>query len=205
MRMRYGLQMLRARGLQSPLRGPYDLDVESGTIVGISGASGSGKTLLLRMLADLDPSTGEVTLAGRNRDGVPAPKWRSWVTYVAAEPAFWADSVREHFATGADVEERFRELGLDVALLDAPVTSLSTGERQRVALVRALVQSPRILLLDEPTSGLDAVSATRVEDVLSRYVANGMGLLVVSHDEQQLRRLGARVLRMNAQGALETT
>jgi ABC-type lipoprotein export system ATPase subunit len=81
-------------------------------------------------------------------------------------------------------------IGLAADLIDAPVARLSTGERQRLALVRALIQAPRFLLLDEPTSALDTATTLTVEALLQEARAQGIGLLVVTHDPAQADRLG---------------
>lgn len=194
---------LRVRGIASALRGPFDLDVAAGEIVGIAGPSGSGKSLLLRMIADLDPNTGSVALGATSRAAVPAPSWRRAVTYVAAEPAFWADTVAEHFASEDALRALLPEVGLGPSIATATIARLSTGERLRVALLRALVQSPRFLLLDEPTSGLDGATALVVEAVLRARADRGVGIVVVSHDAAQLARLASRQLRMSSEGQLE--
>ncbi len=193
---------LSVRALQGALRGPFDLDVVSGSIVGIAGPSGSGKSVLLRMLADLDPSTGRVALGDVLRENMSAPAWRRAITYVAAGAAFWADTVGEHFDDLPALRALLPSLALDPALVDAPVARLSTGERQRIALLRALVQHPRFLLLDEPTSGLDGASALAVESLLRERAAQGTGVVLVSHDEAQLARLVDRQLRMSRTGEL---
>ena len=81
------------------------------------------------------------------------------------------------------------------------VTRLSTGEGQRLSLVRALVQSPRVLLLDEPTAALDPEAAAAVEALLHERLANGLILVFVSHDRAQARRLARRCLRFDKGGA----
>ncbi len=83
-------------------------------------------------------------------------------------------------------------LGLRAELLDAPVSQLSTGERQRMALLRAVIRKPVVLLLDEPTSALDHASTLAVEALLMELAAAGIGLVVVSHNEQQAERIATR-------------
>ncbi len=80
---------------------------------------------------------------------------------------------------------------------DWPVARLSTGERQRLALARALVQSPRVLLLDEPTSGLDPDATAAVETELRDRMANGVGILMVTHDAAQANRLAQARLQID--------
>src|SRR5260370_20573729 len=120
------------------------------------------------MIADLDPNQGQVGLNGRERASVPAPEWRKQATYVSAESGWWADMVIEHFAANSrgKVAALAARLGLRADLLDAPVAQLSTGEKQRFSLVRALLPSPPVLLLDEPTGPLDEGSVVAVEALL---------------------------------------
>ena len=85
--------MLTAQDLTVNGLAPFDLTIEAGECVALTGASGSGKTLVLRALADLDPGAGEVTLDGHSRTAIAAPDWRRRVVYLAAEPGWWADRV----------------------------------------------------------------------------------------------------------------
>ncbi|GAB3257788.1 ABC transporter ATP-binding protein [Chitinimonas naiadis] len=191
---------LLVRQLRGEDNGPYSLTIPPGQCVLLSGPSGVGKSRLLRMIADLEPGTGEVRLGTETRDSMPAPAWRRRVCYVAAESGWWADSVREHMAAPQAVAALLSLLGLPDSLLDAPVAQLSTGERQRLALLRAGTQRPQFLLLDEPTSALDEASALQVESLLGRWQAEGMGLLVVSHNQAQIGRLGGPHWRMHRDG-----
>lgn len=194
---------LRARGLRGALSGPFDLDLEPGRCVVLSGPSGIGKSLLLRLLVDLDPGEGDVSLGKVRRDSLPASVWRRWVTYVAAESGWWEEGVAEHFADLAAVRPLLPQVGLDPDLLGAQVAQLSTGERQRMALLRAIVQRPHFLLLDEPTAALDPASREQVEQLLLRLKGEGIGLLVVTHDAGQAQRLGDRRLHLDEQGLHE--
>src|ERR1700682_1757736 len=82
---------------RSALAGPFELNLGTGACAAITGPSGSGKSLFLRMIADLDPNEGQVGLNGAERASSPAPQWRKRATYVAAESGWWADKVIEHF------------------------------------------------------------------------------------------------------------
>lgn len=180
--------------LKSPLAGPFDLSLPAGGCVAIGGHSGSGKSLFLRMIADLDPNSGEVALDGAARASFSGPAWRRRVPYVAAESGWWRDTVAEHFAPdqlGA-ARSLAARLGLAGDLIDGPVQRLSTGERQRLAIIRALVLESPVLLLDEPTGPLDPDSTTQVEAVLRERLEGGTGLILVTHDAAQGDRLGAR-------------
>ena len=194
--------MLRVRNLQVTGLAPVDLDLDAGDCIALSGPSGSGKTLILRSLADLDPNEGEVALDGEARDAIPAPMWRRRVAYLAAEPGWWADVVGAHFPDQTAARELAAALGLSEKFFDAPVAQVSTGERQRLALVRLLLLAPRIMLLDEPTAALDEAAAPRVEAVLAERLAAGVAILLVTHDDAQAARLAGRRLRI-ADGRLE--
>jgi putative ABC transport system ATP-binding protein len=191
---------LRVKQLRSAYAGPFELTLEIGACATITGPSGSGKSLFLRMIADLDPNEGEVWLNGRERVSMPAPEWRKQVTYVSAESGWWADMVIEHFPANrrSEIEILAARLGLRGELIDAPVAQLSTGEKQRLALVRALLPSPLVLMLDEPTGPLDEDSVARVEALLQERMASGTSILLVTHDSSQAQRLGSQHYRMMA-------
>ena len=191
---------LSIKGMRSALAGPFDLKLMSGSCAAITGPSGSGKSLLLRMIADLDTNDGQVILDGHDRSGFPATEWRRRVTYVAAESGWWAESVRPHLrdADQSAIELLADRLGLKKELLDGSVARLSTGEKQRLALARALLLAPSVLLLDEPTSALDQTSTKRVEELLSERMADGMSIVLVTHDAGQAQRLARQHYLMSA-------
>lgn len=194
--------LLRLRGLYSVRLAPVSLDLAAGECAAIVGASGSGKSLLLRLVADLDPGHGEAELQGRRRSAMRGFEWRRQVVYCQAEAGWWDDHVAPHFADRAATVALMQRLGLPEGKLDALVHELSTGERQRLGLARALVQAPRVLLLDEPTAALDQASTERVEQELRRYLAAGGAMLLVTHSAEQAARLARRTWRME-QGQME--
>jgi UDP-glucose/iron transport system ATP-binding protein len=184
--------------LHSPLVGPFDVSVAAGECVGISGASGSGKSLFLRMIADLDVNAGNVWLDGRERGTFAAPAWRRQVMYVPAESGWWSEQVAAHFTDVAAARAMAPRIDLKPELFDGLVLRLSTGEKQRLALIRALLLAPPVLLLDEPTSALDDAAQAKTEQVLRERLASGVALLLVSHDRAQAARLGRRQFIMEA-------
>ncbi|RYF18500.1 MAG: ABC transporter ATP-binding protein [Oxalobacteraceae bacterium] len=187
---------LLLRGLRSSHGGPFNLEVARGECVSVTGASGSGKSVLLRLIADLDPSTGEVSLDGWPRLEMPAPMWRRQVVYQAAEPGWWARTAGEHFEASVRpvVWRLLASLGIARSRLDAPIERLSTGERQRIALVRSLVHEPHVLLLDEPTASLDPASIAAVEVLFQDALARGCSIVLVTHSIEQAKRIGHRHL-----------
>ncbi len=161
----------------------------------LSGPSGCGKSLLLRALADLDPHTGEILLDERPQQATPAPLWRRRVAYLPADSHWWADRVGQHFSAIDPV--LLNTLGFGAEVMDWDLARLSSGERQRLALARALALKPRVLLLDEPTANLDRASTGKVETLLLEYLSEpGRMALWVSHDLEQLTRVGTRHFRI---------
>jgi ABC-type iron transport system FetAB ATPase subunit len=189
---------LSARQLASSFAGPFDFDVEAGACIVIQGPSGAGKSVLLRMLADLDPHTGDALLDGQAAQAMAAPAWRARVLYQAAEPAWWEATPGAHFddAQLAWTAGQLDALGLRADILDAEIAYLSTGERQRLALLRSLSRKPQVLLLDEPTAALDPDGVTRVETLLQACRRDGLTILMVSHSPEQARRIGTRTWRV---------
>ncbi len=186
--------MLSVRDLARPALEPVSFELADGECIAVGGASGSGKTLLLRAIADLDPNEGVVALDGAARETMPAPEWRRRVVYVAAEPGWWRDTVGGHFDDWDGARDLVAATGLPDDCRKWPISRLSTGERQRLGLVRALVLEPRVLLLDEPTSGLDDAATEAVEELVRARLASGASALWVTHDGEQSRRLTRRRL-----------
>lgn len=170
-----------------------NLEIPTGQRLGLSGPSGSGKTLLLRAIADLDPHQGRMWLDGVAADVIEVHQWRRQVGLLLAESAWWHDTVGPHFTT---VDESwFAELGFSLDVLKWQIDRLSSGERQRLALLRLLMLKPKVLLLDEPTANLDAQSIGRVERLLGTYCEDHQPVVIwVSHDKEQLSRNCSAIL-----------
>ncbi len=188
---------LRLEQLVCDRLNPIDLIVEAGQCVCISGASGSGKSTLLRAIADLDPHQGKVWLDENEQSLAPAPQWRSWVGMLAAESLWWFDDVHPHFV---DAEPTwFEMLGFDQSVLNWQVSRLSSGERQRLALLRLLCHRPKALLLDEPSANLDADNTGRIEKLILHYQQQfATPVLWISHDIAQVKRVAQRYYRIES-------
>jgi UDP-glucose/iron transport system ATP-binding protein len=187
---------LRIEQLATELVGPISFDIAAGECLALMGASGAGKSLLLRAIVDLDPSTGNVTLGTHARANMAASEWRKRVALVPAESGWWADRVRDHFPPNLDATKLLAKLGLGDAL-EWDVARLSSGERQRLAIARALCRKPQALLLDEPTASLDEQATGLVEDLIRGCCLEGMVVLLVTHDHRQAKRMAKRVLRLS--------
>jgi ABC-type iron transport system FetAB ATPase subunit len=190
--------MLRVDHLRVPGLGPVSFALASGECVALGGPSGSGKTRLLRAVADLDRASGHIFLEGAERREMPGPAWRRLVRYCTGEAGWWSETARPAMGANSRVASLVASLGLDEAILDRPLALLSTGERARLALVRALSGAPKVLLLDEPTAALDPPTAALVEELIRYQLLLGRGVLLVTHDAAQARRLARRSMTIES-------
>ena len=174
----------------------------AGQCVGLSAPSGAGKTRLLRAMADLDAHTGECRLDGRSACDFTAPEWRRRVMFLAAESAWWADTVSAHLpASDDDYRVLCHALDLAPALLARPPSRLSSGQRQRAALLRMLAARPDVLLLDEPTANLDSANISRVEAAIAAYrKERGACAVWAGHDRGQLSRVAEVQIALDDRG-----
>ena len=171
--------------------GPCSLRVAPGECVCISGPSGSGKSLFLRAVVDLDPHHGKVYLDEIECNETSPEQWRRRVGLLPAESHWWHDTVGEHLE---DVETSLlNSLGFSQNVLAFELMRLSSGERQRLALIRLLHNQPQALLLDEPTASLDPESTRRVEQLLADYsIQHQAPVIWGSHDPEQIKRIANR-------------
>jgi molybdate transport system ATP-binding protein len=177
-------------------------------ITALSGPSGSGKTSLLRCIAGLSRLSGHLTVAGQVWQDARTflPPHRRPVGVVFQEASLLQHlSVRGNLAYGAKRTSAQAEIGFDdtvdllglAPLLTRSSANLSGGERQRVALGRALLSQPRLLLMDEPLSSLDAGSKAEILPYLERlHRSLAIPALYISHDAGEIARLADRVLFM---------
>jgi len=188
-----------------------DLDVEENSSVVITGASGSGKSTLLNLISGLDsPTSGSVKVLGSNVEKMSEnelTRYRSSSIglvfqfhyllndFTAAEnvmlPCFMAGNSRKDAMARA--EHLLDEVGLSDRLDHYPL-ELSGGERQRVAVARALVNEPDIILADEPTGNLDEKNSGVVEELLFRLIENHRKTLVLVTHDMRLAERGDRIM-----------
>ena len=194
--------------------GDFELDVElTAPAVGVTaliGPSGCGKTTLLRCLAGLCRMTGTVRVAGEvwQDERRFEPAHRRPVGYVFQEASLFPHlSVRRNLTFGLQRAGPEQTLSFEAAvellglapLLPRSPAKLSGGERQRVAIGRALLVQPRLLLMDEPVSSLDVDSKAEVIDRLEAVHRRlALPILYVSHDPSEVARIADRVLAMRA-------
>ncbi len=186
-----------------------DLEVGQGESVAIVGPSGAGKSTLLHVLGGLDvPDQGVVLLNGRDfyalDDGRRSAARNAMIGFVfqfyhllpeftALEnvflPAFVQGGRGRMKAFEAAAREALRRVGLEARAAHKP-HQLSGGEQQRVAMARALVNGPKVLLCDEPTGNLDSASGAVVIDLILGMHAQGQAIVIVTHDEAVAARCG---------------
>jgi len=208
------IRALRKRfGALEVLKG-IDLDIEAGHVVCIIGKSGSGKSTLLRCLNGLESfDSGEIRLGGQalSLDAAPLRAWRQRVGMI-----FQSFNLFPHLSVGrnvmlaptlvkgssaSDAQTRARALLERVGLadkFDAVPDRLSGGQQQRVAIARALAMSPEVLLCDEITSALDPELVGEVLQVVESLAADGMTLLMVTHEMSFARKVADMVVFMHA-------
>ncbi len=178
------------------------LEVGPGEVLGLLGPNGAGKTTTVRMLAGLlAPTAGEARVAGHSIVHAPE-KVRPKVGVLPENPGLYKRlTVRRNLQFFASlygvhdrrrVEETLALVGLAARAAD-PVATLSKGLRQRLALARALVHDPPVLLLDEPTSGLDPEAAKDVRDLLSELSRAHRAILLCTHNLAEAERLCHRI------------
>ncbi|GAA0834918.1 amino acid ABC transporter ATP-binding protein [Streptosporangium amethystogenes subsp. fukuiense] len=197
-----------------------DLDVARGEVVVVVGPSGSGKSTLCRCLNRLEPAgSGDILV-----DGVPAPVEGRELARLRADVGmvfqsfnlFQHKTVLENIVLApmkvrgesrAEAEASARELLARVGIAEQAgklPAQLSGGQQQRAAIARALAMRPKVMLFDEPTSALDPEMVGEVLDVMVRLAADGMTMVVVTHEMGFARRAADRVVFMDAGQIVET-
>jgi ABC-2 type transport system ATP-binding protein len=185
--------------------------VKEGEIFGVLGPNGSGKSTLIRLMATLLlPDDGTITIMGHN-PVTEALTVQQLINRVSVEASFFKKlSPMENLMYGArlyglggrEVRQRIvkilTRLGLEKRSIYSPMEEMSRGMQQKVAIARALLSRPRILLLDEPTTGLDPVSKREVQAVVQELVEHdGTTILLTTHDMAEAEKLCSRVAIMH--------
>ena len=185
-----------------------DLEINSSGISVVMGANGAGKSLLLRLIHGLlQPTAGRIRWGGARLDA----NTRKRQALVFQKPVLLRRSVAANIdfvltGRGADRSQRRDEILRAAGLYrqrQQPARLLSGGEQQKLALARALATEPRVLLLDEPCASIDSASTLQIETLLEQARAQGVKIILVTHDIGQARRLADDVAFMHGGRLLE--
>jgi len=212
-----GPVVLEAKGLAAgPLRG-VDLSAREGEIVGIGGLIGSGRSTLLKALFGVVPlEAGTVSIDGAHeRIATPGQAMAAGVAYVPEDrqkdaafkelsvgenlsltviPDYWHRGVLNRRKEHRDALDLFDSYLIKAESDEAPLSSLSGGNQQKVIVARWLRRNPRLLLLDEPTQGVDVGARAEIYELINRAVSGGAAALIASSDFEELARICDRVV-----------
>jgi len=207
------------RSGETPAVQDVDLHIPAGCSVAIVGPSGGGKSTLLRLsIGFRRPTSGRILLDGADMNALDMRTWRRFISVVPQESIFFEGTIRENILFGSEsVTKADFEAILDAANvrefvdalpegLDSRIgeggARLSGGQRQRLAIARALIRDPRVIVLDEPTSALDVMSEKLVQDAIEKMI-KGRTTLIVAHRLSTIRNVD-RVVVMNNGRIAET-
>lgn len=185
--------------------------LNKGDRLALVGASGAGKTSLLRLLNNLSsPSTGSIYFENQNLNRIPATQLRTQVVLMLQEPKLLGMTVKEAIAypltlqklPNLEIQQRLTTwidtLRISEDWLDRNELQLSLGQRQLVAIARALVMQPKLLLLDEPTSALDLGIADRLIEILNKLSREcHTSIVMVNHHLELVQKFADRVLYLD--------
>jgi len=188
--------LLEAAGLALPGRlESTGLRAEGPGLLCLVGPNGSGKTSLLHALAGIGRPQGTVRIAGEAPEALAPAARRHLLAYLpASRDIAWPVSARDLVALGGDPEAPLAALGL-AGLAERRVDRLSTGERSRVLIARALAQRPKLLLLDEPAANLDPAWQLKLMDLLRREAETAL-VVAAMHDLDLAGRFADRLIVM---------
>jgi sulfonate transport system ATP-binding protein len=192
------------RGKELAVINDINLEIKSGEVIALLGPSGCGKSTLLRLIAGLEkPSSGEVTIDARRIVGLDE---RCSIVFQEPRLLPWR-TILQNVELGLRGEkdngkaaQLLAEVGLGEFLQCLP-RQISGGMAQRVALSRALISEPSVLLLDEPLAALDALTRLQMQDLLSQVVEKtGVTIVLVTHDIDEALYLADRVVVLGERG-----
>lgn len=186
-------------------------DLEKGEFLTLTGPSGSGKSTLLKLVASLlTPTNGDIYLENKVQSDYQLNLYRQEVSYCFQQPVLFGQTVRDNLSFPFTVRKKnfdrnraialLQQVALPETFLDKHITSLSGGEKQRVALIRNLLFLPKVLLLDEVTVGLDDENKNIIHQLIQAVHKEGITILQITHDNSEIAQ-AKRILTM-AGGAL---
>ncbi len=176
-----------------------NLSIKTGEIYGFLGANGAGKTTTIRMLMDfIRPTSGNITVFGLNLKTNSA-NIRDQIGYLPGEAKLYSDAtgsqILDFLSSLRPVNKNYRkQLERNFqAELNRPIEELSKGNRQKIAIIQALMSQPKVLILDEPTSGLDPLMQDIFYDAITDLANYGTAILMSSHNLNEAQKICHRI------------
>ena len=177
------------------------------------GPSGAGKSTILKLIANLiNPTSGKIFFREKDIMKIDPLIYRRSVSYCFQQPSLFGEKVADNLSFPYEVRTQavdrkrllqlLHEVSLEADYLDKDVTSLSGGEKQRIALIRNLFFLPEVLLLDEVTTGLDEDNKANVHQLIERVHQQGVTIIQVTHDQDEITA-AQNIIRIKKGGILE--
>ena len=191
-------RQVNSNGISKKIIDSITYSFSKGKIYSIIGPSGAGKSSFLRLLNRLDePTDGNIFFQGKDYIEYPPCELRTKIGYLFQEPYLFNGSVKKNLRyvnkglTENEIEKLILQLQIKMELIDSDVSTLSVGEKQRVALARLLTMQPEVILLDEPTSALDPTYKEAIEQSIKKIIREfHTTVIFVSHSPEQALRMG---------------
>ena len=188
-------------------------EVEEGAFLTLIGPSGAGKSTILKLIANLiNPTSGKIFFREKDIMKIDPLIYRRSVSYCFQQPSLFGEKVADNLSFPYEVRKQavdrkrllqlLHEVSLEADYLDKDVTSLSGGEKQRIALIRNLFFLPEVLLLDEVTTGLDEDNKAIVHQLIERVHQQGVTIIQVTHDQDEITA-AQNIIRIKKGGILE--
>lgn len=188
-------------------------EVEEGAFLTLIGPSGAGKSTILKLIANLiNPTSGKIFFREKDIMKIDPLIYRRSVSYCFQQPSLFGEKVADNLSFPYEVRKQavdrkrllqlLHEVSLEADYLDKDVTSLSGGEKQRIALIRNLIFLPEVLLLDEVTTGLDEDNKAIVHQLIERVHQQGVTIIQVTYDQDEITA-AQNIIRIKKGGILE--
>lgn len=188
-------------------------EVDEGAFLTLIGPSGAGKSTILKLIANLiNPTSGKIFFREKDIMKIDPLIYRRSVSYCFQQPSLFGEKVADNLSFPYEVRKQavdrkrllqlLHEVSLEADYLDKDVTSLSGGEKQRIALIRNLFFLPEVLLLDEVTTGLDEDNKAIVHQLIERVHQQGVTIIQVTHDQDEITA-AQNIIRIKKGGILE--
>ncbi|MDK8085646.1 ATP-binding cassette domain-containing protein [Lactobacillus paragasseri] len=187
--------------------------IEDGAFLTLIGPSGAGKSTILKLIANLiSPTSGKIFFREKDIMTIDPVTYRRSVSYCFQQPSLFGEKVADNLSFPYEIRKQavdrerilrlLHEVSLEADYLDKDITSLSGGEKQRIALIRNLIFLPKVLLLDEVTTGLDGDNKAIIHQLIERVHQQGVTVIQVTHDQSEIDK-AQNIIKIKKGGILE--